>query len=486
MTAQRLSPTAKLLRGSRLFSLPPPLPKPSHDPAATSTHASDTATLPYPTRAAIETTQSSLSRGDWGLKRPLPQQSTAVTSTPTIRVSAIDSIDHITDFDSAADHMLTLRKWHEMDIPISMPYAPYVASTPLAPTPSVFEPGLDNTESSAQGSGRSPRWKFEGPWLAGKTEGDFQTFVDKDVKRRRPEFRHFLKQALREKKATNVRRAATAGGEEQQSYLPDISEQEFERAIKELRQEQSRRELEGYITRFFDLPGVDGRSLPQRDAGPQRPLSIYDKAMRSNGSMESGQGPPKTHRSAGLSYLRTSSHVPNHPLIGPMSTQQPVQSRILLAASQGMQQSKVTVGVGGVTAVEIPKGGQGYLQDRSKPKGWASFDPDIEGGPKVWVHPKQASIDSHGRIRLHIDIADKNTLDVWMGESDEEPLSDIVQGTDKSVPDLRDFQNRQQQKVSSSSRNSDAAKFRFQDRQVSNEVVQEGLFRMLKLHGKST
>lgn len=100
--------------------LPPPLPRPSSELTATETRDSDTATLPYPTHASIQTTETSLGRGDWGLKRPLPLKSTTGSSTPIIRIDNIDSIDHITDFNSAADHVLTLRKWQELDMPISL------------------------------------------------------------------------------------------------------------------------------------------------------------------------------------------------------------------------------------------------------------------------------------------------------------------------------------------------------------------------------
>src|SRR5690348_438613 len=110
--AARVSPTANLLRKSRLFSLPPSLSPPA--PTATSSRVSEseTATLPYPIRAAIETPSSSLANGDWGLKRPLPSKSTTgSSSTPVVRVNKLDTFEHITDFESAADHTVTLKKW---------------------------------------------------------------------------------------------------------------------------------------------------------------------------------------------------------------------------------------------------------------------------------------------------------------------------------------------------------------------------------------
>ncbi|KAJ4362921.1 hypothetical protein N0V83_010038 [Neocucurbitaria cava] len=118
---QHLSPTANLLRNSRLFSLPNPLPRPpvSESFGAGITKASDTATLPYPTHQAIATTKSSLARGDWGLKRPLPSRSHLVqVSDPVLRITQLDTIEHVTDFDSAADHVRTRQKWEEMGVPM--------------------------------------------------------------------------------------------------------------------------------------------------------------------------------------------------------------------------------------------------------------------------------------------------------------------------------------------------------------------------------
>lgn len=64
------APTAQLLRSSRLFSLPPPLPRPKQeDRRGTGVETSDTAITPYPTYQIITTPGSSRSRGDWGLKR---------------------------------------------------------------------------------------------------------------------------------------------------------------------------------------------------------------------------------------------------------------------------------------------------------------------------------------------------------------------------------------------------------------------------------
>lgn len=122
MTAARLSPAASLLRNSKLFSLPPTLALPTQEASSTTLARSDTATTPYPIRAAIETPEHSLQKGDWGLKRSLPIKTTTKTGTPVIRLQrGLDTPEHIVDFESAADHVLTLQKWQHLHLQVQYP-----------------------------------------------------------------------------------------------------------------------------------------------------------------------------------------------------------------------------------------------------------------------------------------------------------------------------------------------------------------------------
>ena len=399
MSLKRMSPTASLLRTSRLFSLPPPIPKPVTDFTATANFDSDTATLPYPTQAAIETTESSLRRGDWGLKRPLPRQSTyAQTTTPILRIHNIDSVDHITDFDSAADHALNLRKWQEMNLPVSMPLARTKASR-MEPPVSAFESDVDNTERCGQGSGQG-RWKYKGPWLAGKTEGDFKEYVEKKVKRRKFEFRQFLRQRLVERMTAARREEVIEIGGDIQPGAVEISDTDLEKFIKELRGDEEK--LNVLVEQFLDLPNA---------AQTSGTAMIYNE-----------RGPPITHPSAGLSYLRTNSHIHNHPILGPMEVEPPVQGRVLLPQKKGGRggRNEALVGVGGVAAddFKIP------WWKTMEPPGIAGFDPDIPGGAKLWVHPNGSSIDSQGRIELRwSNRASQDTVAIYEGQTDENPLA---------------------------------------------------------------
>lgn len=374
MSMRRLSPTANLFRTSRLFSLPPPLPRPSSDLSASANFESDTATLPYPTHAAIETTQSSLGRGDWGLKRPLPLKSTTRTSTPTIHIDNVDSIDHITDFSSAADHVLTLRKWQELGVPLSMAEekTTRASARPKHYPRSVFESEHDNTYHDDSDPSKQ-RWKYRGPWLAGKTEGEFKQYVERDVKRRRLDFKRFLRERLAEEKVIARRHEATERGEDFES--PDsvsVSEEDVEVYARRLRNDEHK--LHELVEEYLDLP---------RDRGSA--TTSYDK-----------KGPPTTHPSAGLSYLRTGSHTYNHPLLGPQEDPAPVQARVIRPqTTAAAKYDRALTGVGGVVAEDDR---QSFMRDTT---GITGYKPDIAGGAKVYIRvPTKASVDSRGRINL--------------------------------------------------------------------------------------
>lgn len=449
--AVRLSPTANLLRKSRLFSLPPPLSPPIPPPTSNEVYESDTATLPYPTHAAIETSPSSLMRGDWGLKRNLPLKSTTRSSTPVIRVKGVDTIDHITDFESAADHALTLQKWQEMHMPISLP--PERGSTghlgnrtsPLGVHRSVFDSTVDNNR--VQPGTNNKRWRFGGPWLAGTSESDFEAYILHKVRTRKPEFMAKLYNDLLEEKRTEKRRIAMEKGEDHDIDQNPItvSDEDFRTHIKSLRQDPMR--LGSIISRFLDLPPPPSESRSDYDK-PR--LGKWGTATLRASKQDTGEaysdpattayahtGPPKTHPSAGLSYLRTAAHLDNHPILGPQAHHKPLQARIL-SSKKKVESSimQAQVGVGGVVTEDI------NLQSSDRDNLAAGYRdprgvsiPETGGGSKMWVRAVGAYLDSEGGINLKLDEAPRN-LKAIHGAVEEEPLPDAVRGEDRTVPRL--------------------------------------------------
>ncbi len=418
---RKLSPTANLLRTSRLFSLPPPLPRPAPDLSAILNFDSNTSTTPYPTHAAIETTQASLARGDWGLKRALPLKSTTKTSTPIIHIANVDSIDHITDFGSSADQALTLRKWQQLDLPISIAQERDSTQHRFPVARSVFDSQYDNTDTSDTKSSRSSsrkRWKYKGPWLAGKTNGEFNDYLEKKVKRRKKDFRRYLGKHLSQMRTSARRREAVEKGEGLEELTADevpVSEEDIDAYARHLRHNEQ--DLHRLVEEYLDLP--------------------RDQGLGGTSSVSAEKGPPTTHPSAGLSYLRTASHVYNHPELGPQENKAPIQGRVIIPQKQGKLKMnlRALIGIAGVVGIDNVKT---FFTEPSLP-GLGHYDPDIPGGGKLWTHPMRANVNSDGRIELYLDRADKNAMNVAMGIHSTEPklpTAAITSATDREIPDL--------------------------------------------------
>ncbi|KAI9678205.1 MAG: hypothetical protein M1817_006150 [Caeruleum heppii] len=417
MSTKRLSPSAALLRSSRLFSLPPPVAAPGPDLTSAISHASDTATLPYPTHAALTTPRSSLARGDWGLKRPLPLRSTAFKTNPSIRVEALDTREHVTDFWSAMDHTLTLLKWQEMNVPISAPNAQArprasdvgrLSSDDPGSFKSVFESTMDKThDEDGQNMPLSRRWKFKGPWLAGKTEQEFHDYIRREIRKRKREFRDHIRRHLQQQKAAEARRLAMEEGRIPQiadlASPTSISDTEVQDYVAYLRQDQTT--LIYLIHNFLDLPSV-----------PQSNYLFGSTTVGTATSVFGETGPPVTHPSAGLSYLRTASYLENHPIHGPQAQPAPVQARILTPRRSPTGQNNVAkLGVAGVVADDSVHASFRVHNALDEASGVSSFKTDIPGGAKIWIHPSRASIDTQGMIKLQTTRAARAAIEIRQG-----------------------------------------------------------------------
>lgn len=413
-TASRtLSPGGALLRASRMFSLPQPIPPPPGDYQAATSYNSETATQAYPTLQTVTTPENFRQRGDWGFKRNFPMRSTAKTSTPYLRIKQVDSIEHVTDFASAADHTLSLEKWQEMNISISLPhFIPESATSSISAMDmrpeSVFESKYDFTaiDSEKKSKAGQMRWKYEGPWLATLTEGEFQKYIKKSVRPRKTEFRQFLREKLAVRLTNDAKdRAVAEGGDEAAKaarvYKPgDITENQLTDFLRELRQD--RVSLFDTVGQFLDLAPIEP---------PQATDQLGDLAPKQSRVVERTNpyalhGPPITHPSAGLSYLRTSAYLDNHPAYGPLKYHPPIKGRVFVSSSDAALLGRSgTLGLGGFI-VGSKRTGDDLRSSRA-------YDPSADGGQKVWAHVFSAQVTSQGRVLLHAE----EVLDKTVGES---------------------------------------------------------------------
>jgi len=450
------SPTGRLLRNSRLFSLPPPLPPAQLDnlSAAGTLRLSETATQPYPIRQAIATPKSSRHRGDWGLKRPLPRKSTS-SSTPHLRIKAIDNDAHITNFESAADHTQNLAKWQEMNIVMSgSSKALRVAFNDKSLPVSAFDDSLDNTihvNHLAQNEftdinklhtgpelammrhnlpEERTRWKSKGPALTGMTEDEFQVYLEQLKRPKyREGFREFLKQVKMQQKRKNEE-----GRVQQETGLDHediarieaasrLQEGELDGFVKQLREEKVTLSsgMSRLLREYLDLPGfVSQETKP--DVSQQMEVGLLGEMEEKLGA----QPPPVTHPSGGLSYTRTKAYLENHPIWGPQAQHTPVYARVVRPRNHGGVSDKPIFGVGGFVTAE-PGNGSDFKSTSGNVDPTAHLQ-DIDGGSKIWVKADHAYMDKEGRVQIALEKAPSRAVEVKTGNIHPSKNDDPLDG----------------------------------------------------------
>ncbi|KAJ3558322.1 hypothetical protein NPX13_g9733 [Xylaria arbuscula] len=394
-----------------MFSIPNPIPASPGDFSSATKHHSETATIPYPTHLAITTPSTSRINGDWGFKRPLPLKTTIKQTMPLVRVRQMDSTEHVTDFQSASDHTMTLKKFQELNMSISLPVARVngVAdnSTNGRHPTSVFEENGDITAMGPE-QAQSPetnRWKFKGPWLAGMTDGEFSKWLEKSVRTRRAEFRFFLKEELA-KDLTHTR-----SDEANRDNLPeppavkgsDITEAQFIDYLRDIRKD--RLVLFRHVSRFLDLAPLANESKFWTEMKPNRPQDLFKENPYST------HGPPITHPSAGLSYLRTPNFMDNHPIYGPQKYHPVVKARVVKPTHMATAVRDPVIGVAGFIA-ERANDQKVLGKSVTNPRQVALSNLNFEGrgGHKLYYQVDSATIDSSGRVRIAVSDPPQNSM----------------------------------------------------------------------------
>ena len=318
-----------------------------------------------------------------------------------VRVQAMDSAEGITDFWSATDHGITLRKFQELNMPITVPSGQSVGgftglSGPAKNNPSVFEEEHDFTaiDLSKRASVADKRWKFTGPWLAGMTQGEFAKWIEKSVRPKRAEFREFLKRRLAEDEYQTAAARALDSGEDVPAG-PDamaITEDQLVGYLRKLRNNNEK--LFDMVGEFLDLAPLQPPGLGYLGS---------DRDGRSAANPYSASGPPVSHPSAGLSYLRTTAYLDNHPFYGPQTEHPPVEAR-LLRPRRPAAGLDAKLGVAGFVAdrpfgeAKSNSNARGYIYD--------TLNLDKKGGSTVFVQVREAKVTSKGYVDLEVTDAD--------------------------------------------------------------------------------
>ncbi|KAJ9658331.1 hypothetical protein H2198_003761 [Neophaeococcomyces mojaviensis] len=443
----RISPAASLLRNSKLFALPPTIALPAAPPSSDQVASSDTATTLYPTHAAIQTTSISLSRGDWGFKRPLPSKAFNKTNNPVVRlVRGIDTPEHVADFESAADHVLTLRKFQELNHPLRHPEPNHSSdrrdfsvfrpthdnttnlsgSAPAADTLNGVWPRINSVEVSEQLPSKirdeqikyeeekkavqasSPidpsgaqalmkavshpgppqqrerrRWRYAGPSLVQMTGLEFDEYLQSFGHERKTQLRNRIKKEIVRDILVQAREE---GKMDHTIREEDVTEKQITDYLRYLRSEPGK--FGPILAEILDLPdGVPG-STESRDSDAWE----YGRDTLAAVKEWQQRGPPRTHPSAGLSYVHSMSHANNHPEYGPQKLAPAVLAR---AVKQKLKAggSDANYGVAGFI---VPRPDDPSMLN----KGNEQYQPQ-RGGLKVPLRPGPASITETGALRLH-------------------------------------------------------------------------------------
>ncbi|KAI5858467.1 mitochondrial ribosomal protein MRP51 [Tricharina praecox] len=336
MSTKTLSPAAHLLRNSRLMAMPAPVPPPPSLSITTPPPA------PYPTLQAITTPRSSAFRGDWGLKRGLPLSTSA--KSIYMRYGALDTIEHMTTFESAHDDVYTLRKWQELDVALYPPVSEHdydMDSRTFDPRNTVF----DEVKPEAY------KWRYEGPFVKGMAPKDLREYIKKEIVPRKDEFYDFV---AKRQRVDKIKRKHMMAGE---VVSPAQIEKEAEgleiEKVDIMKIRADHPYLERLVIDFLDIP--------------------INK-------------PPSTHPSAGLHYTRSNAYAYNDPELGPQQAKKEVPGRRL-----GWQPATGQVaGIAGVVA-KVQRNSM-----RTTPRNEDRF-------PVHKYRPVKAGIDSKGKIQLAVD-----------------------------------------------------------------------------------
>ena len=365
--------------------------------------------------------------GDWGLKRNLPLRKTVTRANPIIQVRAVDNIDHVTDYEAATPHSITLRKFQELGIPVSKPEfsgenmrmlitdgdkSVFDVYEPYRPRKTTLDVSNDTKQALLNGllesRGTDPavekeRWKFRGPWLAGMDETAFQRYLKKQVMPKRVEFKTFVWSWMQKTKTAKQRSVRLEKGAELTKVDVKLTEEEYQSWLVRLRHDG--KQLYDLLWQFLDLPGH----------------SPSDKGNQST-------GPPQTHPSAGLSYLKTNNMLQNHPALGPMAEHQPVLARVLQKAKASLGRRDVRGEAVGIVGIISDTRKQGVLFTKAGDYGGQPY-----GERKIHVVPRSARIDERGRINIDYTAASEGSVAVWESEYGVEEQAKAVKEEQKIV-----------------------------------------------------
>lgn len=300
-------------------------------------------------------------------------------------------------------------KFHELGLPLTVAGDEHSGAN-RQQVKSAFEPDGDHTDvgpRSAAGAGqRRTRWKFGGPWLAGLTQGEFLAYMGGTLRGRKQEFLDFVreKEMERVRAVEDIKAKSVAGHGQRLNVKEGLTDDEFDEHLRRLRADfDVKSDLASLLSEFLDLPGVPSA----------------DEHVADGGKKINARGPPATHPSAGLSYLRTDAVLTNHPILGPLARPPPQQARVLAEHRKfGGPNRQGHLGIAGFVApdavrIRVPVEAKRDIEPGTKNDAFITKETSAqtmgiatEGGNRVWAEPTQAQVDERGQVQLTLGSTD--------------------------------------------------------------------------------
>lgn len=402
-------------------------------------------------------------------------------SNPVVKVKQLDTIEHVTDFDSAADHVRTRQKFEELSVPMMKGMAAMREQALGLPAAGAFErrsdvtsyeedEGLDEAgvileaikksviENAANRKGKKDdntfipfnlpqpdmdrhntrRWKHEGPWLPGISAEEFNKYMTEQLSSRKAEFNKYLRHYVKNEIYTSRQVAAKNNvpenpldldahlqRQEDPEYIAqqskewsNISESEISAGIRKLRTEAAVNPLQSRLVQRLIVPFLRIPAIRLKD-------TTFSADARSDDTVkyrfDDDVAPLSTHPSAGLGYLRTNGILANHPILGPQNERAPVQARVI-ESRNASRATTAKLGVAGfVTNDEFVATGErkGGFRANEDP----AYDIDIrtEGGAKINVLPRFGSVTNNGRIHIKLNRSIGAEVQVARGTLEDRP-----------------------------------------------------------------
>jgi hypothetical protein len=245
-------------------------------------------------------------------------------------------------------------------------------------------------KASPQVRAQPKRWRYKGPWLAGLSNLDFEQFMEKVDNNTIAAFREHLRKGIRAQRRSDHAVVADRARANQEELPPppsqDVSESEVDARLQFLRHKPN--DFGPEIATFFDLPTGPRE---QRTDG----LSEYRYPPNSTEASENYQnfGLPRTHPSAGFSYLRSTRYARMDPKRGPMPPNAPMPARVLKDVHSRDTHEKQSLGVGGFVVRLGDVGGAG--------KARIAFEATA-GGKRLATRFKDASVLADGSLEIGV------------------------------------------------------------------------------------